>query len=86
MWRGVTIAAAGFLGIAVTAITAANWRVPWRADGNQAPRLSIVVLPFTNLSDDREQQYFVDGITDELTTALSHPPHVCDLAQYCLYL
>ncbi len=28
-----------------------------------APRLSIVVLPFTNLSDDREQQYFADGIT-----------------------
>jgi class 3 adenylate cyclase len=27
------------------------------------PRLSIVVLPFTNLSDDREQQYFADGIT-----------------------
>src|SRR5689334_13157645 len=27
-----------------------------------APRLSIVVLPFTNLSDDREQQYFADGI------------------------
>jgi TolB-like protein len=36
-----------------------------------APRLSIVVLPFTNLSDDREQQYFADGITDDLTTDLS---------------
>jgi hypothetical protein len=33
-----------------------------------APRLSIVVLPFANLSDDREQQYFADGITDDLTT------------------
>jgi TolB-like protein len=61
------------LGIAVTVIAAPNWHVPWRADGNQAPRLSIVVLPFTNLSDDREQQYFVDGITDELTTGLSRP-------------
>jgi TolB-like protein/class 3 adenylate cyclase len=36
-----------------------------------APRLSIVVLPFTNLSDDREQQYFVDGITEDLTADLS---------------
>src|SRR3954452_22341423 len=36
-----------------------------------APRLSIVVLPFTNLSDDREQQYFADGITDNLTTDIS---------------
>jgi adenylate cyclase len=36
-----------------------------------APRLSIVVLPFTNLSDDREQRYFADGITEDLTTDLS---------------
>jgi TolB-like protein/Tfp pilus assembly protein PilF len=39
-----------------------------------APRLSIVVLPFTNLSDDREQQYFADGITEDLTTDLSRLP------------
>jgi adenylate cyclase len=36
-----------------------------------APRLSIVVLPFTNLSDDQEQQYFADGITEDVTTDLS---------------
>jgi len=36
-----------------------------------APRLSIVVLPFTNLSDDPEQQYLADGITEDLTTDLS---------------
>jgi len=36
-----------------------------------ASRLSIVVLPFTNLSDDREQEYFADGVTDDLTTDLS---------------
>jgi TolB-like protein/class 3 adenylate cyclase len=39
-----------------------------------APRLSIVVLPFANLSDDREQQYFTDGITEDLTTDLSRLP------------
>ena len=33
--------------------------------------LSIVVLPFTNLSNDPEQEYFVDAITDDLTTDLS---------------
>jgi adenylate cyclase len=37
-----------------------------------APRLSIVVLPFENLSGDKEQDYFADGITDDLTTDLSH--------------
>jgi TolB-like protein/DNA-binding winged helix-turn-helix (wHTH) protein len=73
-WRRVTVAAIGVLVIAVTVIAAPNWPVPWCADGNQAPRLSIVVLPFTNLSDDREQQYFADGITDELTTDLSRTP------------
>jgi TolB-like protein/Tfp pilus assembly protein PilF len=36
-----------------------------------APRLSIVVLPFTNLSNDPEQQYFADGVTEDLTTDLS---------------
>jgi TolB-like protein len=36
-----------------------------------APRLSIVVLPFANLSDDPGQDYFVDGVTESLTTDLS---------------
>ena len=36
-----------------------------------APRLSIVVLPFANLSGDPEQDYFVDGVTESLTTDLS---------------
>jgi TolB-like protein len=35
------------------------------------PRLAIVVLPFMNLSNDLEQEYFADGITDDLTTDLS---------------
>ncbi len=35
------------------------------------PRLSIVVLPFANMSGDPEQQYFADGITEDLTTELS---------------
>jgi len=38
---------------------------------SSAPRLSIVVLPFANLSNDPEQQYFADGITGDLTTDLS---------------
>ena len=35
------------------------------------PRLSIVVLPFANFSNDLEQQYLADGITDDLTTDIS---------------
>jgi adenylate cyclase len=33
-----------------------------------APRLSIVVLPFANLSNDPDQEYFADGVTEDLTT------------------
>jgi TolB-like protein/class 3 adenylate cyclase len=36
-----------------------------------APRLSIVVLPFANFSNDPEQKYFADGLTEDLTTDLS---------------
>jgi len=35
------------------------------------PRLSIVVLPFSNMSGDPEQEHFVDGVTESLTTDLS---------------
>jgi TolB-like protein len=35
------------------------------------PRLSIVVLPFINLGDDPNQQYFADAITEDLTIDLS---------------
>jgi len=52
------------------------------ADANAAPHLdsapripdkpSIAVLPFQNMSGDREQEYFADGITEDIITALSH--------------
>src|SRR5712692_7043951 len=35
---------------------------------------SIAVLPFTNMSGDREQEYFSDGMTDDIITALSRLP------------
>ncbi|MDA9407421.1 adenylate/guanylate cyclase domain-containing protein [Bradyrhizobium sp. CCBAU 45384] len=38
---------------------------------SSAPHLSIVVLPFANLGGDPEQEYFVDGVTESLTTDLS---------------
>ena len=36
-----------------------------------APRLSILVLPFANIGGDRDQDYFIDGVTESLTTDLS---------------
>jgi adenylate cyclase len=42
---------------------------------------SIAVLPFTNMSGDREQEYFSDGITDDLITALSRLPDLFVIAR-----
>jgi adenylate cyclase len=47
------------------------WSGPPAETNVSAPRLSMVVLPFTNLSNDPDQEYFADGITDDLTTDLS---------------
>ena len=37
-------------------------------------RPSLVVLPFDSLSDDKEQAYLADGVTEDLTTALARIP------------
>src|SRR5216684_2136016 len=42
---------------------------------------SIAVLPFTNMSGDRDQEYFSDGITDDLITALSRLPDLLVIAR-----
>ena len=41
------------------------------SEKSAAPRLSIVVLSFANISGDPEQEYFADGVTESLTTDLS---------------
>jgi adenylate cyclase len=53
---------------------AASAQRPPAPEAEAEPRLSIVVLPFANLSNDPEQEYFADGITDDLTTDLSQIP------------
>jgi len=46
-----------------------------------APKLSIVVLPFVNLSNDPDKQYLADGITEDLTTDLSRIAHMLVIAR-----
>jgi TolB-like protein/class 3 adenylate cyclase len=50
---------------------AAKSRTGAAQENSPPPRLSIVVLPFANLSGEAEQDYFVDGVTESLTTDLS---------------
>jgi adenylate cyclase len=69
-WRALwPILAAAVTLCVIAAAAAVQWRPTHQESG---PRLSIVVLPFENMSGDREQDYFADGITDDLTTDLSH--------------
>jgi adenylate cyclase len=45
-----------------------------RAAAGQASSPVMIVMPFDNLGDDPEQEYFSDGFTEDLTTALSRTP------------
>lgn len=68
------VSAALILLIAVGATAA--WFKPWaaREATNAEAQPSIVVLPFDNLSDDKEQGYLADGITEDITTELARIP------------
>ena len=68
---GIMTTVVGVLGLIATAAVTLSWHSSWSTTAHPSPRLSIVVLPFANLGDDREQQYFVYGITEDLTTDLS---------------
>jgi adenylate cyclase len=60
--------------IALLAIGAGVWlavRATRGPEMSTTPRLSIVVLPFANLSGDPTQDYLADALTEELTTSLS---------------
>ena len=70
LWCGILAALIVAL-VLIAAFATGNSHSPWSGDARPAPRLSIVVLPFANLSDDRDQQYFADGITEDVTTDLS---------------
>ena len=80
-WRG--LAAAGVLLLILACGIAATWWRPWEsAVPSGAPtrnaavdtRPSLVVLPFDNLSDDKEQEYLANGFTEDLTTELARLP------------
>jgi adenylate cyclase len=68
--RGITAAVIGALGL-LALVAASNWHVPLSGQPHSVPRLSVVVLPFADLSGDPGQGYIADGVTDDLTTDLS---------------
>jgi len=55
------------------------------AASSLASTISIAVLPFTNLSDDAQQQFFSDGMTEEITSALARVPDLRVVARTSAY-
>ena len=76
-WRLMAIGGA----IGLTAVAGVLWLQPWtdrdtsrpqaQADAALHNRPSIAVLPFANNSEDKAQDYFAAGITEDITTDLS---------------
>jgi adenylate cyclase len=58
----------------VTAVSVSNVHV---GPISHPTKPSIAVLPFDNMSDDHAQEYFSDGISEDLTTALSRVSNGC---------
>jgi TolB-like protein/DNA-binding winged helix-turn-helix (wHTH) protein len=71
--RGWILGVAGGLAIVtvVALVQGAGWKQRLLGEENAGPIRSVAVLPLQNLSNDANQEYFVDGMTDELITDLA---------------
>jgi adenylate cyclase len=90
-WRGGLFSLAGLTIILVTVVLVqhislkpphSNASIPPTQSQPPLPdKPSIAVLPFVNMSGDRDQEYFSDGITDDLITDLSRLPGLFVIAR-----
>ena len=69
--RGIIAGVIGALLFVAAGLAGWHLRSSGSDETRPAPRLSVVVLPFADLSAQRDQQYLADGITEDLTTDLS---------------
>ena len=89
-WKSLFIAAM----VVVVIAAAALWQFVWRSSPSRIEKASkekmafplpdkpsIAVLPFVNMSDDPKQEFFSDGITEEIITALSKVPRLFVIAR-----
>jgi len=74
LWCGSLALVTGALCLLAISTVVSNWHLPQPQSTRPPPRLSIVVLPFTDLSDDRDGQNLANRLTKEVTTDLSRIP------------
>jgi adenylate cyclase len=90
VWRRKGVLA-GAVAILIVLVGLAVWNFYWRAPKIEPASIkkmafplpdkpSIAVLPFVNMSEDKSQEYFSDGLTDEIITALSKTPQLFVIA------
>ena len=79
--RAILLLASGALAIAV--VVAALYLKVARAPAATSSRMTLAVLPFQNLSNDAEQEYFSDGFTEEMIAELGalDPDHLGVIAR-----
>ncbi len=86
----LTVAVTVVVIIAIVALWQFVWRPSHRAAEKADPKKmafplpdkpSIAVLPFSNMSEDPKQEYFSDGLTEEIITALSKVPKIFVIAR-----
>jgi len=90
-WSATRIAGSAAVVVLVVAGVALGWWQPWKPVFEPASvermafplpeRPSIAVLPFDNMSGDPEQEYFADGITENIITELSRFPSLFVIAR-----
>ncbi|MEN8109177.1 MAG: winged helix-turn-helix domain-containing protein, partial [Pseudomonadota bacterium] len=84
--RGIGSILATLVLTGLLVVGAVIWFAPWETVERSVARdgtitNSIAVLPFDNLSGDPTQEYFADGITDDLTTGLAKHPDLLVIAR-----
>jgi adenylate cyclase len=93
-WAALAVVAVIVVGAAVVAISNFYLRpshppaevVSEKIQGLELPdKPSIAVLPFVNIGGDPEQEYFSDGITEEIITTLSKVPHLFIIARNSVF-
>jgi TolB-like protein/Tfp pilus assembly protein PilF len=70
-WRKIGFMAAAIALVALAIITA---RLLWRGAGPSTETPSVAVLPFVNMSDDKQDEFFSDGLTEELIDSFARVP------------